>query len=636
MDSSYWASSWYQALTLSERIASLQTVQRQEVDREIESEDAIAYLQRWRSQSPFNTGSYFAQRLAMDGLSENEFLFLLGEPIEALQSRCLDPPGWLLCLSEAFKCLCCDLSAIFPFQAQPGQEILGFLDAIAPLISTGRDRLHEKVEALIQTQTDLPFDPQTVELILFANLPQQLLPLLTRTLVLEFHSYRQEILVGDTTQQLQSFLQRLRQRDTALALLQKYPVLTRQLILRIEQWVSFSLEFLHHLCRDWKDISAFSRKTDLGVLVALTCNLSERHCGGKTVLIAKFSSGLQVVYKPKPLVVEVHFQELLAWLSQRGADPSFRQLNILDRGSYGWVEFITASSCTCLAEIQRFYKRQGAYLALLYALRAIDVHDQNIIAAGEHPMLVDLEMLFQPDLGNYADGSPVNDHSVLQVGLLPSEDSDREDADLSGLGVSGQLVSRDIDTNRMYLQEQVVMSGANNRPTLNGENVNVDNYTEEIATGFKSMYQLLMQHRDELLASDGILARFATDPVRVVLRPSQLYQTLQNQSFHPDLLRNALERDRFFDRLWVAVPFYPPIAKVIASELFDLYQGDLPIFTTSPNERHLWNSKHQPSPDFLAASGMTLVQHRLGQLSNADLAKQLKLIQASLNTQANS
>ena len=45
----------------------------------------------------------------------------------------------------------------------------------------------------------------------------------------------------------------------------------------------------------------------------------------------------------------------------------------------------------------RFYRRQGALLALLYALEATDFHAENLIASGEFPVLIDLET-FSSDL----------------------------------------------------------------------------------------------------------------------------------------------------------------------------------------------------------------------------------------------
>ena len=84
------------------------------------------------------------------------------------------------------------------------------------------------------------------------------------------------------------------------------------------------------------------------------------------------------------------------WLNHRGNHPPFLALKILDCGTYGWVEFVEFRECQSVDEVQRFYERQGAYLALLYVLEATDVHFDNSIACGEHPFLVDLETLFHP------------------------------------------------------------------------------------------------------------------------------------------------------------------------------------------------------------------------------------------------
>jgi class II lanthipeptide synthase len=133
-----------------------------------------------------------------------------------------------------------------------------------------------------------------IEDVLYANLLGQLLMKLSRTLVLEFNIARlQGSLKGDTPEErFQCFVERLRQRETALAIFAEYPVLARQLIICIDNWVHFSLEFLHHLCADWEAMRAtFSPEEDPGFLVALDGGAGDSHRGGRSVMIAKFSSG---------------------------------------------------------------------------------------------------------------------------------------------------------------------------------------------------------------------------------------------------------------------------------------------------------------------------------------------------------
>jgi type 2 lantibiotic biosynthesis protein LanM len=100
------------------------------------------------------------------------------------------------------------------------------------------------------------------------------------------------------------------------------------------------------------------------------------------------------------------------------------------------------------------------------------------------------------------------------------------------------------------------------------------------------------------------------------------------------VLRDALDRDRLFDRLWYQVAREPYLAQVIPAEREDLLKGDIPRFTTRPNSRDLWSSSDNRIADFFDEPGMALVRRRLQQLSDDDLAQQRWFIRASLATLA--
>ncbi|HXF60296.1 MAG TPA: type 2 lanthipeptide synthetase LanM family protein, partial [Caldilineaceae bacterium] len=636
---------WRRALTLAERSATLPA----DPGPQLDSNAAVGRrrLQRWRAQPPFATDAYWMQRLAPHGLNEERLQLLLGEPAERLHARQPEPPEWLLELAEAYA----RPASVFAVPP-PGEEALGLLDLIQPLIDRACDRLRAGVAALVAQWPALPFDPQTIEELLLVQLPEPLLMRLGRTLVLELNVARlQGHLEGETPEaRFQSFVQRLRQPEEATAILAEYPVLARQLTLCVAQWVEVSLEFLNRLCADWEAIRRyFSQDSDPGLLVELIGGAGDTHRGGRSVMIVRFESGFRLVYKPKPLAVDVHFQELLAWLNRRGCEPPLRPLTILDRGAYGWVEYVEHQDCHTVGELERFYRRHGAYLALLYALNATDFHFENLIAAGEHPVLIDLETLFHPRFDTFdtaqADGvaEQLMANSVLQIGLLPQRlwsSDDYAGIDISGLGGAAGQLSPDrmpqlagVGTDAMhYVRERVELPGDANRPTLNGVEANALDYAAEVVGGFVDMYRLLAKCRAELLASDGPLNRFAQDEIRVLLRPTRTYGQLLFESFHPDLLRDALERDLFLDRLWMAVPERPYMAAVVPSEQADLLHGDIPIFTAHPDSLDLFSASGETIRGALSESGMALVQHRLRQLDDQDMRRQLWLIRASLAT----
>jgi type 2 lantibiotic biosynthesis protein LanM len=642
---------WYHALTLRERLETLPVERQPIADSSIDLARAQQRMQHWKGQSPFQNAAHFDQRLAQDGMSEQDFLRLLGEPIEAVRDRTAHIPAWLQHLAAALEAGDPSRLPAFPLaELMQQNEIAGFLQALVPLITDGCKRLQTHIAALTEAHEQVPFDPNKIIDMLLAPLFTALVTMINRTMVLELNVARMRgQLQGSTpAERFLSFIQLLAQPETVTALFQEYPILARQITLQINAWVAFSHEFLGHLCADWPTIrSTFTAAADAGSLAMIDGNAGDLHHGGRAVLIATFDSGFRVVYKPKALAVDVHFQQLLGWLNERGDLPPFRTIAVIDRGTYGWVEFVAAQACAAPEEIERFYQRQGAYLALLYALEAVDFHYENLIAAGEHPILIDLESLFHPKLEQPQTERAASlagatlAHSVLRVGLLPLRmwmNEEFEGVDLSGLGArAGQLTPQPVPqweaagTDQMrVVRKRVEMPGGRNRPTLNGQDVDVQAYSTALAVGFTRMYTLLMEQRDALLAPDGPIVRFAADEVRVIARPTNLYGKLLHESFHPDLLRDGLDREQFFDRLWVGAVLRPELVPLISSERFDLLHGDIPMFTSYPSARGLWNSISEEIPDTFVESAMVAAERRIRQLDTEDLERQRWFIRASL------
>lgn len=617
--------------------------------------------ERWRAQAPLGRTDLWERRLAADGLDEAAFLDLLGEAPSALRDRIGARPAWLTALARAFD----------PFLRSGGDAVIppalpsagagdqtGFLDVLAPLLADACARLRHTADRLAPAGAGspgagagLPFTPDAAVALLYPNLAARLLRQMSRTLVLELHVARLlGGLAGDTAEErFRCFAAQLRRPEVALDLLRRFPVLARQAELRIEQWVATSSELLARLAADWQAIlDAFSPHADPGPLAAVSAGAGDPHRGGRTVTLLRFASGFRLVYKPKPLVAEAAFQELLAWTNARGFALPLRRLRVLVRDGYGWVEHVAAAACESGEEIERFYRRQGGLLALLYVLDAADMHSENLIAAGEHPVLVDLEALFHPWIGGPAAGHgalpevPSPARSVQRIGLLPERAwaaGDEAGVDMSGLGgAAGQRTPRPVlvvdapGTDEMrFDRRRMELPAAANRPRLaGGGEVSLPRHAGAIVMGFEAMYRLLLAGREELLRAGGPLDAFAGAEVRVVLRPTLAYEGMLTESFHPDVLGNALLRDEHFDRLWAAVEHEPWLAGFIAFERRDLERGDVPLFTTRADSRDLWTSQGDRLPQMLAASGLERVREGLRALGPADLVLQLWNAQGSL------
>lgn len=652
-DTSIWQdAAWYRALTFRERLTLLRTdadtifFPQGEV-----TETAMRRFQAWKEQSSFGKGTTFGERLASDALSEEDMLSLLAEPAEVVQARSAASPDWLVVLMDAFA----DPHAfeqVLPLDPEHTVDhpLVPCLQTINPLLRRGFTALQDAIEGLQHQYAFLPFDPQKIPHIFLHNIAAELLFEMGKPIILEMHIARlQGRLHGETSEdRFADFMRQLSEEKLIVPLLAKYPVLARQLVMTIDHWTCYLREVLEHLCADWPTICAtIFPGSDPGLVVEMEAGMGDRHRKGRNVLALQFSSGMQLLYKPKSLAVDVHFQELLTWLNEQGAQPPLRVLKLIDRGEYGWSEFVVASSCTSQDEVTRFYERQGSYLALLYALEAVDLHNENVIAVGEHPILVDLEALFHPrvegnDLAPDSNLAAVAmDQSVWQVGLLPRRlwtNDDSPGLDMSGLGgLPGQKLPhplyawQETGSDQMRLARKYVeMDVSQNRPQLNGHDVEVLDYKDAIVAGFTGMYRLLVKQRETLLTEQ--LPRFAHDEIRVVVRSTQIYGVLLFESFHPSLLRDALDRDRFFDYLWGEVKRHPFFARLLPAELQDLFHGDIPVFTTFPDSRTIFTSERTPLVDFFDMPPLERVRQRIQHLDEDDLFRQIWVIEASLTT----
>ena len=640
---------WRRALTLTERLSELRGLQAKS-RIPVDSTLAAETLALWRASSPLNQNSYFAQRLALDDITEEEFTLILGTPAE--RSNKGEVPAWVARIAAAYSSLRkSDAATCEKWGEVRNHPASVFLNLVEPLMTEARRTLESNLVSLKQRHPVAPLDPTLAADALFANLPPQLLTIIGKTMVLELNVARlQGSLVGDTpAERFASFTERLSRTEVATGIMCEYPVLARRVVAYTDNWLEVSTEFVEHLAADWDRITKLFGIDPQTTLVEAAAGAGDTHRHGRSVILARFEDGSRLVYKPRSLAVDRHFQDFIRWVNKKGANPQLRALQVLDCGSHGWIEFVHTAGCEFREEVARFYERQGEYLAILYILAATDFHFENLLACGEHPVLVDLEALFHPWVREIDEDQPdvrlvglAKARSVLRTGLLPRRTGAHGDytgIDLSGLGgAAGQVTDNilqwsGIGTDEMAAIKQPFRTPAGqNRPGIKGVDVDVREYTESIVTGFCRMYDLLSSHRDELLADSGPLQSFAEDEIRMVARATRGYGVLRGQSYHPDYLRDALDRDRLLDRLWTGVDENIHLLRLIKAERLDLLEGDIPIFTTRPASSDVFTSDGERIEGFFVKTGMELSRELIGNLSNEDRRRQVWFIGASMAT----
>jgi len=266
-----------------------------------------------------------------------------------------------------------------------------------------------------------------------------------------------------------------------------------------------------------------------------------------------------------------------------------------------------------------------------------DVHWDNLIAAFDHPVIVDAESLFHvpfPDDMNAT--RQIFDESAASVGILPWLKIDANAATISALAavkrgivapfkISGDDRSQAVDLRIAHAS--IPMQGEQILPCGTDRDAGASKFADEVRKGFADVYRLLVKNGNVLL--ERLLSHPRQDPcLRFAARPRPLYELLLRAGTHPNLLRDALDREVLFNRLWQVSGWRRVL---IPYERADLWEGAIPSFARAPGGMELWSSRFEPIPLNSWKSGADAVRSRIQHMSEMDLARHLWAIHTSIN-----
>jgi len=431
--------------------------------------------------------------------------------------------------------------------------------------------------------------------------------------------------------------------DGFAGLFMRYPALARSVCLTVERCADAGAELCGRLAADAGALAATFGVA--GPVAAVEAGLSDPHAGGRTVARVRFADGRSVACKPRDMAMEAIFSGLLRWVNGRGLRHAHRVPAVLERDGYGWMEWVEPAPCRDAAEMAAYWWRAGSLMALYTALDGSDLHCENLIAAGAHPVLVDVECLLHPRPSTIL-GQP-DLPSLLMPGLLTSGflptyafggADGRVVVNLAAFGPPGGpdgleepgFANAGTDWIAPVRRRPPFPTG--HVPALEGRPGSPADHVDAIVAGFTETRRLLMAHVDWLLdAPESPLARLGGAPGRFLPRPTSSYGLLLDKVSAADAMADGVDFAIVLEALHRNAEALPEGMRALAPlETADLEALDVPRFTFRPADTRVHDAAGRPLAELWAEAPLAAMARRLRACGEAELAYDAALIRAAL------
>lgn len=446
-------------------------------------------------------------------------------------------------------------------------------------------------------------------------------------------------------QRFENYLhQRFSTIEQAREFYQDYPALLRLLAMKTIFFKRNIATFIRNLNESSAKICNIL-KVNEKIIKRVSLSAGDSHHQGKSVMLVYFSEKSLIVYKPKNLSYTKELDNFFKQLNHKLATDFYSVKRIVE-DDYTFEEFIERKTCNTEEQIENFYYRYGELIGLAYMLRGTDFHYENIIAHGEKPILIDVETFLQQNVPlEFGENAHIvakkyQLNSVTLTGLVPFEIlADRSKSKKEGINISGlsygkqktpfqilKLNNEATDEMKFEYMDHYIESKLN-IPLLKGREIPFEAYKTMILNGFKKFLASVIQHREEIITC--FEHTFTNAHVRNVVRPTQRYVDLLQFSYHPNCMRNMIEREKVLHNLFA----YPYCDKTIAKyEVEEMLEGDIPQFFNVASNVSLYTSDgtHVCSP--YQKSIKEIIVNNLLSLSQRHIEEQCLQMELSMGT----
>ena len=219
------------------------------------------------------------------------------------------------------------------------------------------------------------------------------------------------------------------------------------------------------------------------------------------------------------------------------APIELKAVRAIAQDGYGWTEFIDHAACADAAGFARFFRRAGGWLALFHCFAATDMHQENMIACGDHPVPIDLEMILQagaeersaeaPEDLAFAAAAEIVSNSVTAVGLLPAYGRSPDNIVFAVGGMTAdwtaktEIIWDNINSDAMRpAKSNEAAKTSPNLPHVDGRNAKFGDHVDDFVSGFEQYANFLLRRGRG--RAERAVRRFCRRSVRNVIRATRL------------------------------------------------------------------------------------------------------------------
>lgn len=468
-----------------------------------------------------------------------------------------------------------------------------------------------------------------------------------RTLIVEMHGYdnRGDLKGKDSQEKYEYFCKEIIKKEKFIQkAFARYPVLRQCTEESMKNMAAFYADIIECFQKDRQVIQrVLCQGEEVRSIRKIKGGFSDVHNKGRCVVKVLLDNGAEILYKPRSMDNEKRYAEMLQWLAEETGISQY-EYAILSYSDHSWCSVVSYTSCDSQKELESYYERLGVQLFLTYLLGTKDLHCENIIVFGEYPVLIDLETL--TNIRYNRSRINANDEilyrlsqSVLYTGILPFCHWNQE-----GKGIDSSVISGTEGQQYPFKIPVIIHGGTSdmriayrypesvknqNLATIRGEFREPLLYVENLQKGFQGAYLTVIKEKEEFRT---LLRKMEDLKCRYLVADTQRYSMLLSGSYHPKLLRNQAERERFLYSMQKGRK--KDEKEIVDREVEALSGGDIPYFYYNMDAKDLADNQGGIIKDYFACRPIDLLHQKLEELCEEDMERQCRYIGLALEMMA--